>query len=58
MPCSHALVRASPAVMSMAVTNDWNEPLVGARPMRPFHLGSVRLKTLAGSSAAGTLRGS
>ena len=38
----------------MAVTNAWKEAFVGAIPMRPFHFGSVRSKTDAGSSLAGT----
>ncbi len=47
-------MRSSPAWTRMAVTNDSNEPLVGAMPTLPFQRGWVRAKTSVGTSASGT----
>jgi peptide/nickel transport system permease protein len=52
MLSSHSRVASSPSSTRMAVTNAWNEPLVGAQPMRPRHAGSVRSKTLSGTSSS------
>ena len=48
-------MRCSPTCTRMAVTKDSNDPLVGAMPTLPFHLGSVTANTLVGTSASGTL---
>ncbi len=36
--------------------NDWNEALVGAQPIRPFHAGSVKAPISLGSSDASSAR--
>ena len=56
MSSSHCRVFSSPAVLRIAVTNDWNEAFVGAQPTLPFQRGSVSSKTDAGSSLSLTAR--
>src|SRR3712207_810044 len=45
---SHCLALSSPAVIRSPVTNDWNDALVGAQPILPFHSGVVSWKMLVG----------
>jgi hypothetical protein len=54
MPRSHASAFSWPSSTRKAVTKAWNEPLVGAQARRPFHLGSVKPSTVAGSSSGFT----
>ena len=46
---------SSPSVSRIAVTEAWNEPLVGAHPIRSFHSGlGEALRIESGSSLAET----
>ena len=49
MPNSHSRVLSSPQTTRIAVTIAWNEPFVGAQPMRPFHSGFVKSSMRVGS---------
>ena len=53
---SHARAASSPSMTLIAVMNDWNEALVGAQPMRPFHCGSVKPVMDVGRSAGESSR--
>ena len=51
MPSSHSFVFSSPQFNRIAVTITWNDAFVGGKPMRPFHLGSVKSQIESGNSS-------
>src|ERR671917_282453 len=52
MPSNHSRATSSPSITLRAVTNAWNEPLVGAQPILPLHSGSVKPRMEPGRSSS------